>query len=314
MTATAPQEFSISEYVRDALELGLTAEQAVDRLDRDPTSPTALAIYWLVLCKGDFPRSLTKRQVMVLPYGGTKDSFFTYTREWLDEHHPVPEGGLGEALRDLRTKRIVFLASRMWDVCQRTINGGMLVMQWLRDCTEPLAHISQPVYWDTPSGFIVRHFYGLNRAVKCELRLDGTRLQLTRMVRTAKLSIKDQLQGIPPNFIHSLDAAALVLCLERCRAAGIEDVSAIHDAYGTHAANMEPLSVFLREAFVEVHQHDVLGGFRNSCKRVLVDALVGDLGMEPEEAEKEADGRLPPVPPFGNLDIGAVIQSDYFFA
>jgi DNA-directed RNA polymerase len=144
--------------------------------------------------------------------------------------------------------------------------------------------------------------------------VDGTRLQLTRLERGSKLSIKDQLKGVAPNFIHSLDAAALVLCLERCRTAGIEDISAIHDAYGTHAANMEPLSVFLREAFVEVHRVDVLGGFRAACRTMLAGHLMEVEKLLPEEADRKADAALPPPLRHGGLNLEAVLRSDYFFA
>jgi hypothetical protein len=272
------------------------------------------AQWWLDACGGVFPRGLTKRQVMVLPYGGTKDSFYTYTREWLDENHPVPPEGLDEAGRELRSARVTFLAGRMWEVVHRVVRAGMQVMGWLQDCVKALRDIDAPLRWQTPSGFAVIHFYGRNDTRKCELMVDGTRLQLTRLERGSKLSIKDQLKGVAPNFIHSLDAAALVLCLERCRTAGIEDISAIHDAYGTHAANMEPLSVFLREAFVEVHRVDVLGGFRAACRTMLAGHLMEVEKLLPEEADRKADAALPPPLRHGGLNLEAVLRSDYFFA
>jgi hypothetical protein len=42
----------------------------------------------------------------------------------------------------------------------------------------------------------------------------------------------------------------------------------------------------LREAFVEVHEHDVLGEFRAACQRILVDVLVAEKGMDPLELPK----------------------------
>lgn len=272
------------------------------------------AQWWLDVCGGGFPRSLTKRQVMVLPYGGTLSSFFTYSRDWLDENHPVPPEGLDEAGRELRSTRVTFLAGRMWEVVHRVVQAGMTVMAWLQGCVKALRDIDAPLRWQTPSGFSVIHFYGRNDTRKCELMVDGTRLQLTRLERGSKLSIKDQLKGVAPNFIHSLDASALVLCLERCRTAGIEDISAIHDAYGTHAANMEPLSVFLREAFVEVHRVDVLGGFRAACRIMLAGHLTTVEKLPSEEAEARADAALPPPLSHGRLSLEAVLQSAYFFA
>lgn len=277
-----------------------------------PEAPKAS--YWLDLCKRDLPRTLTKRQVMVLPYGGSRDAFYKYTRAWLDEADPVPADGGSQAYRDRRNEMLSFMVKHMWAVVSKVVEKGLAVMKWLQDCAKVVADSNQPIYWQVPSGYVVRHFYGQLMSKQVKLMLSGERVDVTVQERTAKLSPKDQLQGIAPNFIHSLDGAALMLCLKRCRAVGIEDFAAVHDAYGTHAANMNALAQFLREAFVEVHEHDVLGEFRAACQRILVDVLVAEKGMDPLDAAEKADEMLPAPLEKGSLDLSAVLQSDYFFA
>lgn len=316
-------------------------QRVLERIEQAGGPEGRKATYWLDITGRALPRTLTKRQVMVLPYGGTKDSFFTYTREWLDENDPaiahvegngewliaeceassvqlVDETGKQKSLDDLaralRTARIVFLAGHLWDAVGTVVRRGLEVMEWLQDCSKAVAVANQPIYWEVPSGFVVRHFYGLDRSIQCKVMLDGETIKLRRNERTAVLSTKEQTQGIAPNFVHSLDASALVDCLRRCREAGIEEFSAIHDAYGTHAANMDALSKFLREAFVATHSVDVLANFRAACERVLVDYLVADKGLDVLEASQKADTMLPPMLEKGELDISAVLQSDYFFA
>ena len=272
------------------------------------------ASYWLDLCKRDLPRTLTKRQVMVLPYGGSRDAFYKYTRAWLDEADPVPSDGGSQAYRDRRNELITFMVKHMWAVVSKVVEKGLAVMKWLQDCAKAVADSNQPIYWQVPSGYVVRHFYGQSLEKRVELKLMNEILKVTVTERTAKLSPKDQLQGIAPNFIHSLDGAALMLCLKRCREAGIEDFASVHDAYGTHAANMNALAQFLREAFVEVHEHDVLGEFRAACQRILVDVLVAEKGMDPLRAAEKADEMLPAPLEKGDLDLAAVLESEYFFA
>lgn len=271
------------------------------------------AAYWLNVCGRDLPRTLTKRQVMVLPYGGKLDAFFKYTREWLDERDPQRDGA-DEEDKEKRNKRVVFLSMHMMDAVKANVKGALKIMDWLQVCAKAVAVADQPIYWTTPCGFTVRHFYGQDRRKRVGIMLDGTRVQLTLTEKTAKLSTKEQTSGIAPNFIHSLDAATLTLCLKLCREAGIEEFSSVHDAYGTHAANMDALSTLLREAFIEVHRHDVLGEFRAACARVLVDALVVKNGMDPLEAFQKADKMLPQPLETGSLDIEAVADSPYFFA
>ena len=59
------------------------------------------------------------------------------------------------------------------------------------------------------------------------------------------------------------------------------------------------MAICLREAFVELYQHDVLAEFRASVIA----------GLTAENAEL-----VPPVPAKGRLDLSGVKESVYFFA
>lgn len=276
-----------------------------------------LAAWWLAICNYDLPRTLTKRQVMVLPYGGTRDSFFGYTRDWIKEYHPKLTEELDDTGKQELKDRIVFMANQMWGAVNEVVFGGMRVMKWLQDMAKQAAIADQPIYWKVPSGFIVRQFYGLEKDKLVDLMLDGTRCRITLSERTARLSVREQTQGISPNFIHSLDAACLCECVNKCLEVGITAFSSVHDAYGTHAANMELMADLLRESFVAVHEEDLLGNFRDAILGVVSDVMVMENGLDPQEAwEKASDmadnkaGRLE----MGDLDIREVLDSPYFFA
>lgn len=270
------------------------------------------ADYWLGVCKGDIPRSLTKRQVMVLPYGGTMDSYLEYTREWLDEIDPLPRSASKEAQTE-RNHRIGFLAKHLWAVVTEAIPGAVKVMAWLKQCALKAAIGNQPIFWTTPTGFVVRHFYGKTDSRQLNLHLTGQRIQVSIASVTTDLDRTAQARGIAPNFVHSLDADALRKCILLCKEHGVTAFTAIHDAYGTHAADMETLSACLREAFVWVHEHDVLADFRVMCAAVITGRLV-EQGMDPEDAMQNADEMLPPMLDRGDLDIREVVESPYFFA
>lgn len=297
-------------------------QDTVERISKAGGLEGAKADYWLALTEGNFPRGMTKRQVMVLPYGGSKDAYFKYTRVWLDEVDPPRVEFNREedqkAYNEERNGRIVFLVTHMWDTVNSVVSGAMKVMKWLQDCARAATLEEQPLWWTTPTGFTVRHFYGLSKDKQCDIMLDGERHQIVLTERTAKLSVKEQLQGISPNFIHSLDASCLTECLSKCRAAGIWSFASVHDAYGTHAANMWPLSRLLREAFVAIHERDLLGEFKAACVRNLVSALAVKHNMDPLAAAERAEeiiwkatgGDLE----LGDLGLNDVLLSDYFFA
>jgi DNA-directed RNA polymerase len=73
----------------------------------------------------------------------------------------------------------------------------------------------------------------------------------------------------------------------------------VHDSYGTHAGSVEIMNRVLRETFVEQYNHDVLKNFREEVCRQIPSDLAA---------------KIPPCPPKGSLDLGAVINSQYFFS
>ena len=58
--------------------------------------------------------------------------------------------------------------------------------------------------------------------------------------------------ALAPNFVHSLDAAAMMKTIAMARTWGITHMAAIHDSFGTHAADAATLAKVTREAYVEL--------------------------------------------------------------
>jgi DNA-directed RNA polymerase len=269
------------------------------------------AQFWLEVCEFvDMPRSLTKRPVMVMPYGGTKEAYFKYITEWLDEHRPR---GSKEDKR-LRNQRIYFLATRMWDVVGESVKGARKVMEWIKTCAKAASVGNQPILWKTKTGFMVRHFYGKTLSKEVPVLLDGSRVKLRLGIQTDQLDDRGQLQGIAPNFVHSQDAATLTLTVNKAEAYGIGSFASVHDAFGTHASDMDQLGVLLREAFVEVHEEDVLRNFQQACVSTTAAGLIITEGLDPQEAQEQALERIKPWTDFGELEIKDVLQSRYFFS
>lgn len=272
----------------------------------------ALADLWLEGFDGRVPRALTKRPVMVMPYGGTKDAYFQYIWAWLNEVDPEHTRFPEEHLRLM----VPFLKDILWDEINGTVKAGAKVMRWLQECAKKLAVSDQPIVWTTPAGFVVRHFYGTLKGRKIETKVDGKSLHLMYWDHTKTLSAKDQVQGISPNFVHSQDASALTLCInDFAGAEAHRPITAIHDAYGTVAGLMWDLHRSLREAFVTNHSEDVLYGFRDTCVRMYAEYLMATREDGDEEAAYlQANREMPSVPMMGKLDLTLVNDSKYFFA
>ena len=74
----------------------------------------------------------------------------------------------------------------------------------------------------------------------------------------------------PPNLIHSLDASHLTLTLKKCRDQGLNQVTMIHDSYGSLVAQMPLMQKLLRESFVEMYNSwDVCDEFLRDASMVV---------------------------------------------
>jgi DNA-directed RNA polymerase len=173
-------------------------------------------------------------------------------------------------------------------------------MDWLQKTASIAASEGLPVNWKTPVGFPVLQSYYDMSARQVETRMgDRLRLKSVLLEETDKIDKRRQASGISPNFVHSMDACALMMSVRRALDCGVKNFGMVHDSYGTLAADMDAMATCLREAFVELYETDVLEEFRTSI-----------LAGLSEKNQKE----VPPCPPKGNLELSAVKQAVYFFA
>ncbi|EQK98144.1 DNA-directed RNA polymerase [Ophiocordyceps sinensis CO18] len=83
--------------------------------------------------------------------------------------------------------------------------------------------------------------------------------------QTDPVNSRKQLQAFPPNFIHSLDASHMMLSALRCQERNL-DFAAVHDSFWTHAADVDSMNEVLRDAFIQIHEEDVIGRLATEFK------------------------------------------------
>jgi DNA-directed RNA polymerase len=254
-----------------------------------------MAAWWLQF---GVDRKLTKRPVMVLPYGGTLFSCRKYVHERMDERMhkgvacPWPEEKAFAASS--------FMARLIWDAIGEVVVAARVAMDWLQKAAKIAAADGLPVEWTTPVGFPVIQSYPSVDSRRVKTQLGDSMVRLTVQEDTDKLDKRRQTNGVSPNFVHSMDASHLVLSVLYATDNGITDFAMIHDSYGTLAADAELLGHCLRHAFVDMYRdNDVLAQFRQALRKTV-----------PEEKLQD----LPPLPPKGTLDLEQVKDSHFFFA
>jgi DNA-directed RNA polymerase len=275
---------------------GSVAERVKARLREEVDARTEhsdVAAKWLAF---GIDRKTTKRSVMVLPYGGTFTSCRAYVSEAVADRGATPWSGDPDA----EWAATFYLAKVVWASIGDVVVGARTAMAWLQALAKlVMKHGGKEVWWRTPTGLLARQRY---RKFKDE-RINTVFCGKAQQVLSLRVDTEDpdktrQVNGFSPNFVHSLDASALIETVLLAKDHGVTHFAAVHDSYGTHASDMSTLSACIRHAFVSLYEnHDVLDNLYHDIKSQL-----------PEGTE------VPPPPQKGTLDIKEVLNSDFFFA
>lgn len=266
------------------------AKTTITKLQADAAQGHALAA---ALLEFGIDRKITKRSVMIVPYSGTLMACREYILEAMEERiakgHPKPWPDLFEAS--------MYLSKHVWAAIQEVIQSASRVMDYLRTVGSHCAKQNKPMEWTTPTGLLVRQVYNDTKIRKIKTHLNGsiTFLTLHEPIED-KIDSHRTRNGSSPNFIHSMDAAALTKTINRCTEEGIVDFAMVHDSYGTHSPSMPRMSRILREEFVKLYEN-------NDVLRQLKDHV-----------ESYTEGDLPEPPEKGELDLKKVLESPYFFS
>ena len=196
-------------------------------------------------------------------------------------------------------KPATYLAKFVWKAINEVIVSAHKVMGYIKEIAKLYSQEGKPFEWFTPTGLLVRQSYSNTKKLRIWTHLSGSVVKLNyRQPLEKTIDVRKSVSGASPNFVHSLDAAALTLTVDKCLKEGITDFAMVHDSYGTHCTNMPKLNEKLREAFVEMYRdNDVLLN--------LYDSAVSTL---------QEDTDIPKPPERGSLAIEEVLNSDYFFA
>lgn len=242
-------------------------------------------------------RKTTKRQVMVVPYSGTQHSCREYTEAYIEDR--VADGA-SNPWGDDTFKASLFLSKFIWDAIGETVIAAREAMDWLQKAARVAASEGLPVNWTTPAGLPVLQAYPNLKPYRVETRMGDQRLQISLNEERPGIDKRRQASGISPNFVHSLDAAALHLSIHEALKEGVTSFAMVHDSYGVCAQDAPIMARCLRKVFRDMFKdNDVLADLKED-----IEALVSE----------DKHDEIPELPSHGNMDIDLVLESDFFFA
>lgn len=285
----------------------------------------AMARRWLEVLGTGASRTLAKRAVMTRPYGSTMRSTMTNVGDELVELDPRARVF---PLED-RYKARGWMAKVVRKALKaEELDGPTAIMDWLQAVTGKHLTLAskikvhpfqdalkkkgaqvtakpdhdRPLEWTTPTGWPWAMAYPKRKDVGAETSFGGERFNCGGLKENIEgtTDIREQKNAVSANFVHALDAAALVFALRTMEQRGVKSVGTIHDSVAALASDMADVNHAIREGFVRLYtNNDPLRSFHAAI-----------LEHIPEDDRYLV--RSPPEP--GSFDVRAVRQSPYFFS
>lgn len=232
-------------------------------------------------------RKVVKQPVMTVPYGVTRAG----VRDQLEPR--LIEKGIEKGKAGLHAH---WLSKVVLESIGDQSRGARDIMLWLKDAVRLILkkHPSTPIDWTSPMGFPVMQPYWNIRNLQISCDVGKWEIRMGVPMEDDKQQVAWNVNGISPNFIHSLDACHMMMTATAMIGDG-HDFAAVHDSFWSHVEQAPLLSRKLRETFVSLHQVDQVARLRSQW--------MSRYGVE-----------LPESPAHGTLDVSKVIDSEYFFA
>ena len=192
---------------------------------------------WLYQLDGAVHRSVVKGPTLSTGFGANMWSANEATKKWFwQQPWDFPFGGKVNGPCFALTKLVRAALAKH---CR----SHSVLSNWF---SELVREIDGPVSWRSPTGLDITTTSFKQRRVKANTLHYW---EETEVLDKARIN-----RAVLPNFIQSLDAAALARTLSRCD----YEVSPIHDCFGAHAPNMKDLHRVVRWAYADLFSTDLL--------------------------------------------------------
>ena len=260
------------------------AEMVKAEVSKDAAQGNSIA----QILDGKITRKVVKQTVMTNVYGVT----FRGAQLQVSKQLAVIFKDASEVNIDL-IQSASYIARKIFTALKTIFNGAHDIQYWLADCASRISEslspeqialmlenekskdiktefrrapsvrksvegpnaFKTPVIWTNPMRMPVVQPYrkATSRAVSTNLQT----ITLEVPSPSDPVSKRKQLQGFPPNFIHSLDASHMFLTALKCNEMGLTFAS-VHDSFWTHAVDVDTLNGIIRDSFVEMHSEDII--------------------------------------------------------
>jgi DNA-directed RNA polymerase len=249
-----------------------------DRIKRKREQDFYAALNW----RDKTSRKLVKRGAMTWAYGVTRQGIMDQL---------ISDGFLKDIEGNLKVNAAYMRDAIYWGV-NNVVVSAREVMEWLQSIAKIAAQDGRALRWTNPAGMVITQEY--LKQDRYFIETVTGRFSFSGSKKNKELLQRKQINGIAPNFVHSIDSAHMANVVLRLKDEGVQDMHMVHDSYAVHACHTPLLHRVVREEFVKIHERNLLQEFK--------DEVEDDLGIE-----------LPPYPEQGEWDVREVLRSPYAF-
>jgi DNA-directed RNA polymerase len=246
-----------------------------------------------ILANTVLSRKLIKQTVMTTVYGVTA---YGGTNQIYDRISDVIENCESnsietisvqmELIKSSQTKISLYLSRLVLSSVSELFAGAKLIQEWLlENCFRVIYSLDlqtvqfieanilkgkqfdfmnplmfKPMMWTTLSGFPVVQVYKNMKEKQIPTSLQS--ITIKRPNEFAGINKQKQMNGIAPNFIHSIDALHMLMT---CTQASRENVTfvSVHDSFWTYPHTATKLSSILKEEFIRLHSSDIIENLKD---------------------------------------------------
>lgn len=211
---------------------------ATSLIQKDTENPEQRQ-FWL---NAGITRNMSKRPIMTYVYGGTLQSCMDYV------YADMQERGLGDLELYSGYKLAGYVSRFLRQGIESAVPAAAEAMRYLRALAGSLPP-GELMRWVSPAGFPVAQFYPKEESVSVNLEGVGVQLRMARPV-PGQTDRAKAVNGVSPNFVHSLDSAHLVRTIE----AFPGQIVPIHDSFATHPCDVDQMHLTLRDEFASMYE------------------------------------------------------------
>lgn len=208
--------------------------------------------FWITFFKAKIPRDLSKKIVMVIPYGVTTHTIRKIITDYYDS--VLWEPGRSKSQRVSIKQSILKLSKTYFEAIKSLAPTCCNSLTWFRKAGKILSEA--PITWVSPSQFPVKMIYFKSSKKMIETYMYGRMTKHSVRVE-GDISTRSMGATFLPNFVHSLDASVAHLAALNFHG----PLVTVHDSFGTTSNRIAELKRALKSVVYSVFSTSPLQQF-----------------------------------------------------